>query len=393
MDAVRGRSRRLNAIEAVTGALNLKALFVRSTAFVLAALAAASFVGRADAFVYWTESSRNTIGRANHLDGSAVNVSFISSLNRPQAMAIDGTYLYFVTGLGAIGRVSVDGTGAVDQSFILGVFPDALAVDGAYIYWTTSGPNGNRIGRANLNGSGVNPMFITTTVAAAGVAVDSNFIYWANSGLNSIGRANIADGSGVNQLWIKGAANPQGVAVDGTFIYWVNAGSGRIGRANLNGTGANQFFITAGEPEWIAVDSANIWWTNDSPLYAIGRANLDGTGVSQTFIDTLSAPSGLAINGRVSPGPGGPPPPTITTLASDVQGFGLHHGTERSLLAKLNAAQGNVDAGQLQAACDSLGAFINEVDAQAGKKIDDDQADELVTTATVIRQLLDCGAN
>jgi len=191
------------------GALNFRALFVRSVVVVLAALAAASFVGRADAFVYWTESSRNTIGRANHLDGSAVNVSFLSGLNRPQAMAIDGNYLYFVTGLGAIGRANLDGSG-FNQSFILGVFPEALAVDGAHIYWTTSGPNGNRIGRANLDGSGVNPMFITTTVAAAGVAVDSNFIYWANSGLNSIGRANIADGSGVNKLWITGAANPEG---------------------------------------------------------------------------------------------------------------------------------------------------------------------------------------
>ena len=81
------------------------------------------------------------------------------------------------------------------------------------------------------------------------------------------------------------------MTVDAAFIYWVNAGSGRIGRANLNGTGADQFFITAGKPEWIAVDSANVWWTNDSPLYSIGRANLDGTVVSQTFIDTLSAPS------------------------------------------------------------------------------------------------------
>ena len=88
MNAVRGRSRWVNAIEAVTGVLNLKALFVRSTAVVLAALASASFVGRADAFVYWTESSRNTIGRANHLDGSAVNISFISGVNSPQAMAI-----------------------------------------------------------------------------------------------------------------------------------------------------------------------------------------------------------------------------------------------------------------------------------------------------------------
>ena len=113
-------------------------------------------------------------------------------------------------------------------------------------------------------------------------------------------------------------------------------------------------------------------------------------GVNQTFIHTLSATSGLAINGLVAPGAGGPPPPTITTLASDVQGFGLPHGTGRSLLAKLNAAQGNVDAGRLQAACNSLGAFINEVGAQAGKKLDEDQADELVATATVIRQLLGC---
>ena len=173
----------------------------------------------------------------------------------------------------------------------------------------------------------------------------------------------------------------------------MNTSSGRIGRANLNGTGVNQLFITAGKPEWIAVDSANVWWTNGSPLYSIGRANLVGTGVSQTFINTLSAPWGLAINGLVSPGAGGPPTTTITTLASDVQGFGLHHGTERSLLAKLRAAQGNVDAGQLKAACHSLGAFINEVHAQAGKKLDDDQAGELVTTATVIRELLGCDGN
>ena len=368
------------------------ALLVRSTAVLFAALVAASFVGRADAFVYWTESALNAIGRANHLDGSAVNLRFISGLNSPQAMAIDSTYLYFVTGLGGIGRVNLDGSG-VDQNFILGVFPDALAVDGAHIYWTTSGPNGNKIGRANIDGSSVNPNFITTIVAAAGIAVDGNFVYWSNSALNSIGRANVADGLGANQQWITGAANPQGVTVDGSFIYWVNASSGRIGRANLNGTGANQFFITAGKPEWIAVDSASVWWTNGSPFYSIGRANLDGSGVSETFINTLSVPSGLAINGLLAPGAGGPPPPTITTFASDVRAFGLPHGTERSLLAKLKAAQANVDAGQLQAACDSMGAFINHVDAQAGKKLTDDQANELVATATVIRQLLGCGAN
>jgi len=62
IEAILRRSRRINAIETVAGALNLKALFVRSIAVVLATLAAASFVGRADAFVYWTESCATPSG-------------------------------------------------------------------------------------------------------------------------------------------------------------------------------------------------------------------------------------------------------------------------------------------------------------------------------------------
>ena len=60
--------------EAVTGAHGLRWLVVRATAVALATLAAATFVGRADAFVYWTETAIGTTGRAN-LDGSGVNLT------------------------------------------------------------------------------------------------------------------------------------------------------------------------------------------------------------------------------------------------------------------------------------------------------------------------------
>lgn len=41
------------------------------------------------------------------------------------------------------------------------------------------------------------------------------------------------------------------------YIYWTNSYTGTIGRANLDGTGANQSFITGlvGSPEGLAVDS------------------------------------------------------------------------------------------------------------------------------------------
>src|SRR5947208_15895089 len=85
-------------IEAVIGARGLRWLVVRATAVALATLAAVTFVGPADAFVYWTETAIGTTGRAN-LDGSGVNLTFISGLDRPQGMAIDSAHIYWVTGL------------------------------------------------------------------------------------------------------------------------------------------------------------------------------------------------------------------------------------------------------------------------------------------------------
>jgi Zn ribbon nucleic-acid-binding protein len=85
---------------------------------------------RAEAFVYWTESFGDTIGRAN-----------------------------------------VDGTG-VDKRFITGARnPSGVAVDAAHVYWTQS--KTNTIGRANLNGTGVDKRFITGAVSTYGVAVDA----------------------------------------------------------------------------------------------------------------------------------------------------------------------------------------------------------------------------
>ena len=379
-------------IEAATGARRLRWLVMRATAVALATLAAVTVVGRADAFVYWTETAIGTAGRAN-VDGSGVNITFITGLDKPQGTAIDSAHIYWVTGLGTIGRANLDGTG-VNGIFIIGALgAQGVAVDGAHVYWTNSGPNGDRIGRANLDGTGVNPAFITTVVPAADVAVDGSHVYWTSSGINAIGRANL-DGTGANQVFITGAQNPQGVTVDSAHIYWANGNSGYIGRANVDGTGVNEFFIFAGKPEWVAVDSAHVWWTNGSPFYAIGRANLDGTGVNQRFIDTLSTASGVAVDALAAPSPGpGAAPPTIARLIRDIQGLGLPRGIERSLLAKLGAAQATLDAGHLRAACDNLAAYINEVHAQTNQTLDGDQAAELVGEVTAIRQLLGCGAD
>ena len=48
----------------------------------------------------------------------------------------------------------------------------------------------------------------------------------------------------MNQNFITAASFPFAVAVDGAHVYWTNRNSSTIGRANLDGTGANENFVT-----------------------------------------------------------------------------------------------------------------------------------------------------
>jgi 3-oxoacyl-(acyl-carrier-protein) synthase len=72
--------------------------------------------------------------------------------------------------------------------------------------------------------------------------------------------------------------------------------------------------------------------------------------------------------------------------------LGLPHGIERSLLAKLRAAERAVNAGNRRAGCGILNAYIHEAKAQSGHKLGAAAAAGLIGDATAIRQSLGCGA-
>jgi virginiamycin B lyase len=123
-------------------------------------------------------------------------------------------------------------------------------------------------------------------------------IYWGNFGTGTIGRAEL-DGTGANQGFITGAGFPAGMAVNYTHIYWVSSrDNGTIGRASLDGTGANPNFITAaGNPVGLAIDGSHIYWANNVSGGSIGRANLDGSGANSFFATGASFPTGVAVDG------------------------------------------------------------------------------------------------
>jgi virginiamycin B lyase len=128
-----------------------------------------------------------------------------------------------------------------------------------------------------------------------------NFVYWANDDQTSIGRAKI-NGTGANNNFITGVNGVHGVATDSKFVYWttLSSGTSTIGRANLDGSGVNNQFITTDvtAPTSIAVTSSAIYWTNEVGMggTSIGRANLDGSSPSPNFISGPVNTCGLAAD-------------------------------------------------------------------------------------------------
>jgi hypothetical protein len=167
-------------------------------------------------------------------------------------------------------------------------------------------------------------------------------VYWTNLNTGTIGRANL-DGSGANQRFITGATRPSGVALDDRYIYWANALAGTIGRANLDGSGADQGFITgASNPQGLAVDDRHVYWTNRG-TGTIGRADLDGSGADQGFITGAGDPLGVAVDG----GPAGSASASAASLAFGTQPLGTY-GAARPMTIT-NAGHGNlaIDAARL----------------------------------------------
>jgi hypothetical protein len=80
----------------------------------------------------------------------------------------------------------------------------------------------------------------------------------------------------------------------------------------------------------------------------------------------------------------------VADLVAAVEGLAIKPGIKNALLVKLNAALASLAASHMAAACGELMAFINLVEAQAGKAISSGDAAALINAATRIRAVIGC---
>ena len=75
---------------------------------------------------------------------------------------------------------------------------------------------------------------------------------------------------------------------------------------------------------------------------------------------------------------------TFDGFATTIQEIGLQQGSENAMVAKVEAAKKSLGKGNVNAALGSLNALLNQISAQAGKKLTPSQAAELTAAVTAI---------
>lgn len=212
----------------------------------------------------------------------------------------------------------------------------------------------------------------------------------------SVSGAGDVDGDGFDDLIV--GANYSGPYLfsgqTGALIADLDHGGARAvaGIGDLNRDGFDDVAVAAtydnGDLPWFAGPEGAPMTPIDTGFSRIssvsGAGDVNGDGVP----DIVAGGSDGAV---VIAGPN--PVVSLENLTSFVASLNLQQGIDNSLDSKLDAALSafnDANANNDGAACNSLQAFINAVNAQRGTKITDLQAEELERKALNIRSLLGC---
>jgi hypothetical protein len=222
----------------------------------------------------------------------------------PFSVVIDDTRVYWCSAATDPGEVrSVAKDGSNPQTIATGVHaPQGVFVDSTNVFWNEANAPG-RAFKANKDGS--NPVLLSTSnTTVQGLVADADWVYFLDlyvvGGLVKAPRNGVPEG-GAPLVVSGGWPYVWGVAQDSANVYWSSRGTigsaddggirGKLLRAPKDGSTPTVLELGSyggaalGGPVFVAVDSDQIYWT-DEGNDTVYRAALDGGAPTPLAVET-----------------------------------------------------------------------------------------------------------
>jgi hypothetical protein len=201
------------------------------------------------------------------------------------AMASDGRSIYWTTNSGvSVMACALSGCAGAPLTLWTGLaqtpnqLTTGVAVDDQNVYWATE--PGNIMKCAKSDCGGTTTVIAYGPVTAAQIAIDATNVYWTTSqpkGLGGVFQCPKAGCDNGPTTLVSGLSSAYGIATDGVNVYWAELGDGgccvggtgvgRIAMCAVSGRSDGPRTLAGGlsNPEGIAVDAKNVYWTTSGP--------------------------------------------------------------------------------------------------------------------------------
>lgn len=215
--------------------------------------------------VYWGESTPPQIFRCAKT-GCTDPVVVTTPLGSVYSMAVDDQNLYWSENSKEIRSVHKFGTNETPAVIWQGsVKANAVATDGTHLYFTAE--DGALRGILPDGGGGISITGDGGTAESLGVVVNGGAVYWGIED-PAYGVILAASTSSLSPYAVvQGQQYPTWIATDGTSVYWL---TNTLSQSFINGCAISDcspaVLATSPSPHAIAIDSVAIYWTDTAAL-------------------------------------------------------------------------------------------------------------------------------
>jgi hypothetical protein len=278
------------------------------------------------------------------VDGASVQ---LATLQFPLTIAIDGTYVYW--GGPSLRRCAIGGCGGNPTTLLtlpVSDFAGGIAVDTTNVYATVStgvpDASTSYVMSCATNGCDGGVVLAGGQQQMFAIAIDTNNVYWTDFAAGNVMSCAKTGCNGTPTTIASGQNGPWGIAVDGTTVYWGNTGLNGDAGAGLMScptTGCDggvtqlatyatiavaarngQVYFTIGtgvggyvmkiasdgglvplsgleeQPDNLALDDTNVYWTNDINPGYVRECNVNGCCQTPRDIAEQNTPRGIAVD-------------------------------------------------------------------------------------------------